>query len=108
MSDYPLAPPNARLSGSWNHPRFVRSRLEAIGYTNIRVTPYTFKQRAESAEDMACKMWHVLMLHTLGWGEERREKGWELGQTMARVLREQQGDGEVEINSVVLLVTAKR
>lgn len=48
------------------------------------------------------------MLHTMAWGDERRDKGWELGQTIEKVLRDQQGDGPVEIRSVVLLITAKR
>lgn len=48
------------------------------------------------------------MLHTSAWGEERREKGWELGEMIETVLREQQGDGVVSINSVVLIVKARR
>lgn len=108
LSDYPLTPPNLRLLTSWNHPRYARSQLSKLGYVDIKVTPHAFKQTAKDARDMARKMRHVIMLHTLMWGEERRDKGWELGEMVERVLRESQGDGEVSINSVVLLISARK
>jgi hypothetical protein len=48
------------------------------------------------------------MLLTEGWGDERRGTGWELGRSMEKALRAQQGDGKVAITSVALLVIAKR
>lgn len=72
------------------------------------MTPFSFVQEASSAEEMVKKMWHALMLLTEGWGDERREKGWELGRSMEQALRAQQGDGKVAITSVALLITAKR
>ena len=86
----------------------MRSQLETLGFHDITITPYAFDQRATSPRDMARKMRHVIMLHTLGWGAERQDKGWKLGERVERCLRDQQGDGEVKIRSVVLLVVAKR
>lgn len=59
---------------------------------------------------MAKKMWHATMLHTQAWGEDRREKGWELFREMERVMEREikEGSGRVAIPSVALLVTAKR
>ena len=70
--------------------------------------PRAIAHRASSAKDMARKMRHVIMLHTQAWGEERRDKGWELGQMVENVLREQQGADDVTISSAILLITAKR
>lgn len=108
MVDYPLAPPNSRLTGHWNHPRYVSSQLESVGYTDIKITSFPFVQKADSARDMAKKMRHAIMLHTLAWGTERQEKGWELGQMIEKVLQDQRGPGPIEIHSVALLITAKK
>jgi hypothetical protein len=108
LPDYPLAPPPQRLSGSWNHPRYVQSQLKDIGYTNVEITPFSFIQEASSAEQMVKKMWHVLMLLTEGWGDERKAMGWKLARSMEQGLRAGQGDGRVAITSVALLITARR
>lgn len=108
LTDYPLVPPPGRLFGAWNHPRYVKSQLQELGYTNIEITPYTFTHSAGSAAEMARKMWLVLMLYTMGWGEERKHSGWELGQAVEEALKLQQGEGMVEITSVALLVKAQR
>lgn len=108
MSDYPLAPPSSRLSGSWNHPRYVRDQLRQLGYIDISIKPHPIVHTASTPKHFAKKMRHVLMLHTAGWGEERQDKGWALGQTIEEVLRAQHGEGQVKIHSVVLVITAKR
>ena len=103
-----MTPSNPRLSGSWNHPQYVREQLEKLGYKNIAITPHAYEHTAPSPDIMAKKMRHAIMLHTLGWGVERKEKGWELRQAVESVLRAQQGDCEVKVTSVVLLITAQR
>lgn len=108
MPDYPLAPPSSRLLGNWNHPRYVRDQLQQLGYTDISVEPLPISHSAATPRAFAKKMGHVLTLHTAGWGDERQDKGWALGQSIEGVLREQQGEGRVTIHSVVLLITAKR
>jgi hypothetical protein len=57
---------------------------------------------------MVKKMWHVLMLLTEGWGDERKAMGWKLARSMEQGLRAGQGDGRVAITSVALLITARR
>ncbi|WWC71757.1 uncharacterized protein I206_105716 [Kwoniella pini CBS 10737] len=105
---YPLLPPSPTPGGQWTHPEYLRQILQEEGMTEIEINPYEFIQTALNTEDMARKMHHVVKIVTNSWGIEQQELGWKVFEKIEELLRRNQGDGEVKITSVALIITAKK
>jgi hypothetical protein len=96
-------------TGYWHDPTFVRSTLADLGLTNIKISPFDFKQTAESPIDMARKMRVVVPIMTGGWKPEmKKERGWEVFERIEEIMKGEFGDGPCHIRSVALIVTAAK
>ncbi|WWC71756.1 uncharacterized protein I206_105715 [Kwoniella pini CBS 10737] len=104
---YPLTP-SPPSGSSWTHPQSVRKILEEHKLKDIIITPFEFFQYADNPRQMAKKMWPVVKVISSRWGEQQGELGWKVFEKIEELLKRDQGDEEVKIASVALIVTAKK
>lgn len=97
-------------NGYWHDRTFIRSTLEGLGMTDIKINALPYVHEAPTAGEMARTLWPVVKMVAMafGGGEASRIGGWHIFEKVEEVLKLEFGDGPVKVRTVAMVVTATK